>query len=114
MLICCIHIAFVAFDLLNFALQHLPCDNGVCCPTPIIPKTPDATVSSQDSVAPESSNVNFVSSSLPITECPATMKCVREDFCDANGVMVPYRVSLNDQEKRQRGTLIVSKTWIGF
>ena len=38
------------------------------------------------------------------------MKCVREDFCDANGVMVPYRVSLNDQEKRQRGTLIVSNS----
>merc|ERR1712130_64794 len=43
---------------------------------------------------------------LPITECPATMKCVREDFCDADGVMVPYRVSLTDQEKRIRGTLI--------
>jgi len=85
-------------------VQHLPCDNGVCCPTPTIPKTP-AVVSSQDSVAPESSNVNSISS-LPITECPATMKCVREDFCDANGVMVPYRVSLTDQEKRQRGTLI--------
>merc|ERR1711974_593966 len=53
----------------------------------------------------ESSNVNSISS-LPITECPATMKCVREDFCDANGVMVPYRVSLTDQEKRQRGALI--------
>jgi len=36
------------------------------------------------------------------------MKCVREDFCDADGVMVPYRVSLTDQEKRIRGTLIVS------
>merc|ERR1719391_1624513 len=34
------------------------------------------------------------------------MKCVREDFCDADGVMVPYRVSLTYQEKRQRGTLI--------
>jgi len=87
-------------------VQHLPCDNGVCCPTPIIPKSPDPTISIQDAVAPESSNVNFVSSSLPITECPATMKCVREDFCDADGVMVPYRVSLTDQEKRQRGTLI--------
>merc|ERR1712108_48465 len=27
-------------------VQHLPCDNGVCCPTPTIPKTP-AVVSSQ-------------------------------------------------------------------
>ena len=36
------------------------------------------------------------------------MKCVREDFCDAKGVMVPFRVSLTEQEKRQRGTLIVS------
>merc|ERR1719166_413622 len=34
------------------------------------------------------------------------MKCVREDFCDAKGVMVPFRVSLTEQEKRQRGTLI--------
>ena len=110
LLICCIHIASVAFTLLNFALQHLPCDNGVCCPsTQPIPKNPTAAVSSQDSVAPESSNVNSISS-LPITECPATMKCVREDFCDADGVMVPYRVSLTDQEKRQRGTLIVSNS----
>jgi len=85
-------------------VQHLPCDNGVCCPTQLIPKSP-AAVSSQDSVAPESSNANSISS-LPITECPATMKCVREDFCDANGVMVPFRVSLTDQEKRKRGTLI--------
>ena len=38
------------------------------------------------------------------------MKCVREDFCDANGVMVPFRVSLTDQEKRERGTLIVSNS----
>ena len=38
------------------------------------------------------------------------MKCVREDFCDANGVMVPFRVSLTDQEKRKRGTLIVSNS----
>merc|ERR1711963_1308617 len=87
-------------------VQHLPCDNGVCCPTQLIPpKSPVLPVSSQDSVAPESSKVNSISS-LPITECPATMKCVREDFCDANGVMVPYRVSLTDQEKRKRGTLI--------
>merc|ERR1712130_37214 len=87
-------------------VQHLPCDNGVCCPTRLIPtKSPVISVSSQDAVAPESSNVNSISS-LPITECPATMKCVREDFCDADGVMVPYRVSLTDQEKRIRGTLI--------
>ena len=102
-------IAFVAFAVLNFALQHLPCENGVCCPTPTTPRESTTTGSSQDSVAPESSNVNSISS-LPITECPATMKCVREDFCDANGVMVPFRVSLTDQEKRERGTLIVSNS----
>merc|ERR1712012_1521160 len=57
-------------------VQRLPCDTGVCCPIP------------------------------PIPESPTTMKCVREDFCDAKGVMVPFRVSLTEQEKRQRGTLI--------
>merc|ERR1712012_987816 len=57
-------------------VQRLPCDTGVCCPIP------------------------------PIPESPTTMKCVREDFCDAKGVMVPFRVSLTEQEKRKRGTLI--------
>merc|ERR1711936_744491 len=63
-------------------VQRLPCDNGVCCPIPKIPESP-TIFSSQNS--PESS---------------------REDFCDAKGVMVPFRVSLTEQEKRQRGTLI--------
>merc|ERR1711962_76440 len=84
-------------------VQRLPCDTGACCPIPPIPERP-AIFSSQNS--PESSNVDSITSSLPITECPATMKCVREDFCDAKGVMVPFRVSLTEQEKRQRGTLI--------
>merc|ERR1712013_724298 len=84
-------------------LLSLPCDTGVCCPIPPFPERP-TIFSSQSS--PESSNVDSITSSLPITECPATMKCVREDFCDAKGVMVPFRVSLTEQEKRQRGTLI--------
>merc|ERR1712200_123071 len=84
-------------------VQRLPCDNGVCCPIPPIPERP-TVFSSQNSQ--ESSNVDSITSSLPITECPATMKCVREDFCDAKGVMVPFRVRLTEQEKRQRGTLI--------
>merc|ERR1712200_324170 len=84
-------------------VQRLPCDNGVCCPIPKIPESP-TIFSSQNS--PESSFVDSSPSSLPITECPATMKCVREDFCDAKGVMVPFRVSLTEQEKRQRGKLI--------
>merc|ERR1712079_986300 len=78
-------------------VQRLPCDTGVCCPIPTIPERP-TIFSSQNS--PQSSNVDSITSSLPITECPATMKCVREDFCDANGVMVPFRVSLTEQEKR--------------
>merc|ERR1712012_710843 len=84
-------------------VQRLPCDTGVCCPIPPNPESP-TIFSSQSS--PESSNVDSITSSLPITECPTTMKCVREDFCDAKGVMVPFRVSLTEQEKRQRGTLI--------
>merc|ERR1711953_623877 len=84
-------------------VQRLPCDPGLCCPIPPIAESP-TTFSSQNS--PKSSNMDSVTSSLPITECPATMKCVREDFCDAKGVMVPFRVSLTEQEKRQRGTLI--------
>merc|ERR1712012_806830 len=84
-------------------VQRLPCDTGVCCPIPPNPESP-TIFSSQSS--PESSNVDSITSSLPITECPATMKCVREDFCDAKGVMVPFRVSLTEQEKRQRGALI--------
>merc|ERR1711953_1062479 len=84
-------------------VQRLPCDTGVCCPIPPIPESPDI-FSSQSS--PEPSNVDSITSSLPITECPATMKCVREDFCDAKGVMVPFRVRLTEQEKKQRGTLI--------
>ena len=93
------------YPFLNFALQRLPCDTGVCCPIPLIPESP-TIFSSQSS--PESSKVDSITSSLPITECPATMKCVREDFCDAKGVMVPFRVNLTEQEKRRRGTLIVS------
>ena len=93
------------YPFLNFALQRVPCDTGVCCPIPPIPERP-TVFSSQNSQEP--SNVDSITSSLPITECPATMKCVREDFCDAKGVMVPFRVSLTEQEKRQRGTLIVS------
>ena len=93
------------YPFLKFALQRLPCDNGVCCPIPPIPERP-TVFSSQNSQ--ESSNVDSITSSLPITECPATMKCVREDFCNAKGVMVPFRVSLTEQEKRQRGKLIVS------
>merc|ERR1712115_457119 len=84
-------------------VQRLPCDTGVCCPIPPIPESP-TIFSSQSS--PGSSKVDSITSSLPITECPATMKCVGEDFCDAKGVMVPFRVSLTEQEKRQRGTLI--------
>merc|ERR1711936_1445947 len=86
-------------------VQRLPCDNGVCCPIPKIPESP-TIFSSQNSPESSKSNVDSITSSLPITECPATMKCVREDFCDAKGVMVPFRVSLTEQEKRQRGTLI--------
>merc|ERR1711963_219252 len=49
-------------------VQRLPCDTGVCCPIPPIPESP-TIFSSQSS--PESPNVDSVTSSLPITECPA-------------------------------------------
>ena len=98
-----------ALNALNF-LNSSNCINPLSSPDPLYdapPATPIYTIFSSQS-SPESSKVDSITSSLPITECPATMKCVREDFCDAKGVMVPFRVSLTEQEKRQRGTLIVS------
>ena len=45
---------------------------------------------------------------LPATECAVGWKCVNEIFCDETGTMVAFRVELTQQQKRNRGQLIVS------
>merc|ERR1711988_399421 len=45
---------------------------------------------------------------LPATECAVGWKCVNEIFCDETGTMLAFRVELTQQQKRNRGQLIVS------
>ena len=49
----------------------------------------------------------FVDPALPQTQCPGDMKCVSEMFCDATGTMTAFRVDLTEEEKEERGELIV-------
>lgn len=54
-------------------------------------------------------NNNFILGSNTVqTECPAGTKCVSEYFCDANAILVDYRVDLTAAQKRKRGQLPVS------
>jgi hypothetical protein len=44
-----------------------------------------------------------------VTECPFSMKCVRESLCDISGIIHSDEMKhwLTKQQKKQRGKLIV-------
>ena len=48
------------------------------------------------------------------TECPVGTKCVADNFCNEDAVMVGYRVDLSIAQKRKRGKLIVSDKLLRF
>ena len=57
---------------------------------------------------PPNNNFNNNNNNEVQTECPSGTKCVRDDMCDENAVMVSYRVRLTPDQKARRGNLIVS------